>query len=208
MSLELYLVYVGVTLAILVTPGPNGLLCINHAVRFGPRKTFWTSLGSVTGISVLIAASMAGLGALLVASETLFTVVKWVGAAYLLWLAYEMWSAAPPKPECTPADRGTAPRRRRLVAIGFGVAVSNPKALIFYATFFPQFIQTSEPLLGQFAVLAGTSAVLQLAYEVALAFTARGMGNWLVQHGRAFNRVTSATFVGIAGMVAASERGK
>lgn len=208
MSLDLYLVYVIACFVLLVTPGPNGMLCINHSVRFGPRRTFWTSLGGVVGALIMIAASMAGLGAILMASEALFSLVKWIGAAYLLWLAWQMWFA--PVADSAPAQSGalTPPRRRRVFAEGLGVAVSNPKALIFFATFLPQFIRPAEPLLVQFAILAGTFAILQLAYEVSVAQTARRMGVWLTRNGKAFNRATACVFIGIAGMVLTSERAK
>lgn len=208
MSLDLYFVYVVACLVLLVTPGPNGLLCINHSVRFGPRRTFWTSLGSVTGVLLMIAVSMAGLGAILLASETLFSLVKWLGAAYLLWLAWQTWFA--PDAHVAPTENRASglPKRQRVFAEGLGVAVSNPKALIFFATFLPQFIRPNEPLLTQFIILAGTFAALQLAYEVSLALTAKRMGRWLARNGRAFNRATACMFVGIAGMVLTSERAK
>ncbi|RWR31130.1 LysE family translocator [Sinirhodobacter populi] len=208
MSLELYPVFVLACLALLVTPGPNGLLCINHSVRFGPGRAFWTSLGSVAGVLVMIAASMAGLGAILLASETLFSLVKWLGAAYLLWLAWQTWFS--PASDVSPAagQASGLPKRRKVFADGLGVAVSNPKALIFFATFLPQFIRADEPLLTQFAILAGTFSILQLAYEISLALTAKRMGAWLARNGKAFNRATACVFVGIAGMVFTSERAR
>ncbi len=206
MPLNLYLVYIAACLVLLVTPGPNGLLCINHSIRFGPRRTFWTSLGSTTGSLCIIAASMAGLAAVLLASETLFSFVKWLGAGYLLWLAWQTWHSAPHT--AAPVNTGTPVirNRRRLWAEGFGVAVSNPKSLLFFATFLPQFMRPEAPLPMQFAILAGTFGVLNLIYEVALARTARRMGAWLARHGRAFNRATAGVFAGIAGMVLMSER--
>ncbi|MFC3060500.1 LysE family translocator [Paenirhodobacter populi] len=208
MSLDLYLVYVVACLVLLVTPGPNGLLCINHSVRFGPGRTFWTSLGSVAGVLLMIAASMAGLGAILLASEALFSLVKWLGATYLLFLAWQTWSA--PASIIASAEKSALvlPKRQRVFAEGLGVAVSNPKALIFFATFLPQFIRPDEPLLAQFSILAGTFAALQLAYEVSLALTAKRMSAWLARHGKAFNRATACVFVGIAGMVLTSERAR
>ncbi len=208
MSLDLYFVYFAACVVLLVTPGPNGLLCINHSVRFGPNRTFWTSLGSMTGVLLLIAASTAGLGAILLTSEALFSLVKWLGAAYLLWLAWQTWFAPQPRLIGTGSlpNPSILPGRRKVFLAGFGVAVSNPKALFFFATFLPQFIRPNEPLFVQFAVLASTFAILQLAYEISLAYTATQMGAWLARNGKAFNRATACVFVGVAGMVLTSER--
>ncbi|MEO1405629.1 MAG: LysE family translocator [Pseudomonadota bacterium] len=144
----------------------------------------------------------------LLASELLFSLIKWLGAAYLLWLAWQTWFA----PESSVPEPGAnllaIPRREKVIAQGLGVAVSNPKALIFFATFLPQFIQPGDPLLPQFAILAGTFAILQLIYEVSLALSARRAGAWLARNGRAFNRATACVFVGIAGMMLTSERAK
>ncbi len=208
MPLNLFLVYIVACLILLVTPGPNGLLCINHSVRFGPGRTIWTSLGSVAGVLCLIAASMAGLGAVLLASETLFSLVKWLGAAYLLVLAWQTWFASVPIAKQVGQGNSNLPMRRRVFSEGFGIAVSNPKALIFFATFLPQFIRPNEPLLIQFVTLAGTFAILQLGYEITLAQTATRIGTWLTRHGRVFNRLTSCVFVAIAAMVLTSERTK
>lgn len=150
---------------------------------------------------------MAGLGALLLASEVAFTVVKWGGAVYLLWLAYETWRAPVPV-AIAASDQARIQSRRRVFSTGYAVSISNPKALIFFATFLPQFMRPDDPLFLQFLILASTFAVMQLAYEVGLALTARRLGSWLIRNGRAFNRVTAGVFVGIAGMVLASERTK
>ncbi len=208
MSLDLCVAYVVACLVLLVTPGPNGLLCINHSVRFGPGRTLWTSLGSVVGVLLMIGASMAGLGAILLTSQVIFSLVKWLGAAYLIWLAWQTWFAPASVLVPTEISASELSMRRRVFVEGLGVAVSNPKALIFFATFLPQFIHPSEPLLMQFALLAGTFAFLQLAYEVSLALTAKQMGTWLARNDKIFNRATACVFVGIAGMVLTSERAK
>ena len=79
MSFDLWLVYLLASLALSLTPGPNGLLCLNHGVRYGLGRTVFTALGCITGMALLIGASLAGLGALMLTSEMLFSVVKWVG---------------------------------------------------------------------------------------------------------------------------------
>jgi homoserine/homoserine lactone efflux protein len=86
MSLELWLIYLVAAIGLSLTPGPNGLLSLTHGVCYGFRPTIYTVLGGALGFFVLIAASLAGMGALLAASERAFTIAKWIGAAYLVYL--------------------------------------------------------------------------------------------------------------------------
>lgn len=207
MTLELWFVYLLAAVGLSLTPGPNGLLSLTHGVRYGFRRTIGTVLGGVTGFLVLIAASLAGLGALLAASEVAFTVAKWAGAAYLVWLGIQLWRAPSPA-VALPTGTGASAEGTvaQLFGQGFLVAVSNPKALIFFAAFLPQFMVPGAPFWLQFLVLGGTFAVTELLYELLLAGLAQRIAPWLVRHGRWFNRITGGTFVGIGGAMAAAQR--
>jgi homoserine/homoserine lactone efflux protein len=207
MSFELWAVYALAALALSLTPGPNGLLALNHAVRFGFRRTVFTALGSIAGMLLLIAASMAGLGALMLTSEVLFTVVKWLGAGYLVWLGLSLWRAPAPAVALRQAAGLEAISRRRAGTHGMLVALSNPKALLFFATFLPQFMQPGVPLWLQFVIFGGTFAVIEFSYELFLAGAARRLAGWLTRHGRIFNRLTGCAFIGVGGMVLMSQRG-
>jgi homoserine/homoserine lactone efflux protein len=96
MSLELWLVYVVAAIGLSLTPGPNGLLSLTHGACFGFRPTIHTVLGGALGFFVLVAASLAGMGALLAASERAFTITKWIGAGYLVYLGVRLWRAPAP----------------------------------------------------------------------------------------------------------------
>ena len=91
MTLELWLIYLMAAIGLSLTPGPNGLLSLTHGVCYGFRPTIYTVLGGALGFFVLIAASLAGMGALLAASERAFTIAKWIGAAYLVYLGLRIW---------------------------------------------------------------------------------------------------------------------
>src|SRR5699024_8870593 len=93
MTLEHWTVYLLAAIGLSLTPGPNGLLALTHGMRFGWRRSVATLLGGVAGFLLLIAISMVGQGALLAASERAFTVAKWVGAAYLVYLGIKTWRA-------------------------------------------------------------------------------------------------------------------
>jgi len=206
-TLDFWLVYLLAAVGLALTPGPNGLLSLTHAVRFGAARTVFTVLGGVSGFTVLIAASLAGLGALLAASELAFSVAKWIGAAYLIYLGIRLWRAPPPKVR-VPADenRRVEAGIGRLFVQGFLVAVSNPKALIFFAAFLPQFMVPGMSYGLQLAVLGGTFAVVEFIYELVLANMAQKIAPWLARHGRWFNRITGSCFVGIGGLLATAHR--
>ena len=207
MSLELWLVYLAAAIGRSMTPGPNGLLSITHGASFGFRPTVYTVLGGALGFLLLIAASLAGFGALLAASETAFTVAKWVGAAYLIYLGIRLWRAPPPvfgalararaRPDIQPT---------RLFRQGFLVAVSNPKGLLFFAAFLPQFMVPGASFGLQLLVFGGTFVIVEIAYELILAGLAQRVAPFLTRYGRWFNRVTGGAFVGIGAALTASSR--
>ena len=216
MSLDIWLIYAATAIGLSLTPGPNGLLALNHGVRFGLRRTAATAAGGVCGFMVLVAASLAGLGALLAASEQAFTIAKWIGAGYLVWLGIRTWRAPAPAvtidagadtARATGLATGSATGSARRFGQGFLVAVSNPKALIFFAAFLPQFMVPGVSLVTHFLVLGGTFAVVEFLYELVLAGTAERIAPWLGRNGRWFNRVTGAGFVGIGGVLATASRG-
>jgi homoserine/homoserine lactone efflux protein len=205
MSLELWLVYCVAAVGLSLTPGPNGLLSLTHGACFGFRPTVATVLGGALGFFVLIAASLAGMGALLAASEQAFTVAKWIGAAYLVWLGIRVWRS--PAPVVSSAATGLrAARPWRMFNQGFLVAVSNPKALIFFTAFLPQFMVPGISFAVQLAVLGGTFVVVEIAYELVLAGLAQRIAPWLARHGRWFNRAAGATFIGIGAALTAATR--
>ena len=200
MSLDLWLLYAAAAVGLSLTPGPNGLLSLTHGMRFGVRRTVATVLGGVTGFLLLIAVSLAGLGALLAASEQAFTIAKWIGAAYLVYLGIRTWRAPPPRVSAGGPAEAVTPRG--LFLQGFLVATSNPKALIFFAAFLPQFMDPAAAWLPQFLIMGGTFGFVEFVYELVLAGMAQRVAPWLVANGRWFNRAAGAMFVGIGGMLA------
>ncbi|HEY8383987.1 MAG TPA: LysE family transporter [Microvirga sp.] len=206
MSLELWLVYCAAAVTLSLTPGPNGLLSLTHGACFGFRPTVSTVLGGALGFLVLIAASLAGMGALLAASERAFTITKWIGAAYLVYLGIRVWRAPAPVVSLAAADAAREARPLRMFNQGFLVAVSNPKALIFFAAFLPQFMVPGVSYWAQLAVLGGTFVVVEIAYELLLAVMAQRIAPWLARHGRWFNRAAGATFVGIGAALTTASR--
>jgi threonine/homoserine/homoserine lactone efflux protein len=221
MSLDLWLVYLAAAVGLSLTPGPNGLLALTHGANFGLRSTVWTVLGGALGFLTIIALSLAGLGALLAASETAFVVAKWIGGAYLVWLGVRLWRSPAPAiavpGEASPgetagtvagraAGRAAGPGAPRLFGQGLVVSVSNPKAIIFFAAFLPQFMVPGTPFMLQLLLLGGTFVVVEIVYELMLAGLAGRIAPWLGRHGRLFNRAAGGTFVGIGALLATANR--
>lgn len=207
MSLELWLVYCVAAIGLSLTPGPNGLLSLTHGACFGFRPTIYTVLGGALGFFILIAASLAGMGTLLAASEKAFTIAKWIGAAYLVYLGIRVWRS--PAPAISVATAEATPReaqRLRMFNQGFLVAVSNPKALIFFAAFLPQFMAPGVSFPVQLAIFGGTFVVVEIVYELLLAVMAQRIAPWLSRHGRWFNRAAGVTFVGIGAALTTASR--
>lgn len=227
MSLQLWLVYCVAAIGLSLTPGPNGLLVLSHGMRYGLRRTVFTAFGGVSGFFVLVAASLAGLGALLAASEQAFTITKWIGGAYLVYLGIRTWRAPAPvvapleidasKCDAAPDDfrdldrkhspnlprssRQLNPTNRELFREGFLVAVSNPKALIFFAAFLPQFMQAGVPYWLQLIMLGGTFTIVEFVYELIVAGAAQRVAPWLGRNGKIFNRIAGGTFIAIGAML-------
>lgn len=207
MSFELWLVYLVAAVGLSFAPGPNGLLALTHGARFGLQRTLFTVLGGALGFLLLIAVSLAGMGALLAASERGFMVAKMVGAAYLAYLGLRLWMA-PAQPIAVVSEGEDVPGASgfRLFVQGFLVAATNPKGIVFFAAFLPQFIVPGVPFWTQLAIFGGTFVVVEVLYEAMLAALAQRIAPWLSDHTRWFNRVTGGVFVAFGVALANAHR--
>ncbi|WP_025129122.1 LysE family translocator [Pseudomonas sp. PH1b] len=158
MATSTLFLYVVAVSAVMMTPGPSMLLALSNGAGHGMRVASFGIAGAALSDLLLIAAVGCGLGALLQASEQLFSVVKWAGAAYLLYLAWVLWHAPiRPLSETTVARSATG---RSAFMRALFVGLSNPKGVLFFSAFLPQFIQPAEPVAEQYVILAVTSALI------------------------------------------------
>ncbi|MDX1736697.1 MAG: LysE family translocator [Alphaproteobacteria bacterium] len=207
MALETWMLFLFAAIGLSMTPGPSGLLALTHGSMHGLRKSIFTLLGGCVGFALVIAVSMAGMGALLMASYEAFLVAKIIGAAYLVYLGVKVFRSPPMKVD----ETISSPRSGghwKMFAEGFLVAASNPKAIIFFAAFLPQFVDASQPQLPQFFAMALTFVTVEFIYELAVAGFAHKLKPLFAEgtFGIWFNRVTGATFVGIGGFLATMSR--
>ena len=195
MDLHAWLLYLVAAIGLSLSPGPNGMLALTHGAIHGSRKTLFTIAGGVIGFVVLIALSMFGIGALLQASVVWLTVLKWLGGAYLVWLGIQLWRSPPIDAPAVSAGGGRP--GSALFREGFLSAVTNPKCILFFAAFLPQFIDPARSLLQQFAIMAGTFAVIEFLTELFIAQAAHRISPWLRRTGRKFNRACGGVFIAI-----------
>jgi homoserine/homoserine lactone efflux protein len=193
MALHTWLLYLVAALGLSLTPGPNSLLVLTHGVLHGPRKTLFTVSGGALGFAALIALSMLGIGALLKASAAALTWLKLLGGAYLVWLGIQLWRA--PKIQLQTDTSRPAARGREMFRQGLLTALSNPKALLFYGAFLPQFIDPARDLVVQFIVMASTFVLVEFAFEYLLASLAQRISPLLARLGKTFNRSCGGLFI-------------
>jgi homoserine/homoserine lactone efflux protein len=195
MDFNTWLIYLLAAIGLSLSPGPNGLLALTHGALHGRRKALYTIFGGAFGFIAVIALSMFGIGALLQTSLAWLTVLKWVGGAYLVWLGIQIWRS----PAIGIDIRGSVKPRAgwSLFRQGALSALTNPKALLFFAAFLPQFIDPARSLVVQFFIMAGTFATIEIATEVFIASMAHRLNPWLRRVGRRFNQACGGVFMAI-----------
>ena len=175
MELSLWITYLVATFVLSLTPGPGVFSSISSGLHHGLRLGLWNSVGMQVANLILVGIVSLGLGAILLASETLFTAVKWLGAAYLVYLGIVTWRAKPTGFQDAGDDGAKTPRD--VFLRGFFVNLTNPKGIIFFAAILPQFIDIARPQATQYAILAGTTFVVDLVIMMGYtALAAKALG--------------------------------
>lgn len=194
MALETWLIYFLATLGLSLTPGPNSLLALTHGAIHGPVSTLRTIAGGAAGFACVIALSMFGIASVLTLAENLLLAMKILGGLYLVWLGIQVWrSPAPGQPGVT-VDQVSGWNMARQ---GFLAALSNPKVILFFAAFLPQFIDPGRDLWLQFLVMMLTFVLVECLAELLIAGFANSVSSWLGRCGKGFNRVCGGLFVAI-----------
>jgi homoserine/homoserine lactone efflux protein len=159
MDLSHWLTYLLATIILSVTPGPGVFSSLSSGLNHGFRLGVWNAVGMQAANGILIGVVSLGLGALLLASETAFTVVKWLGVAYLVYLGIATWRS---EPRVFEREDDHAASAGQVFLHGFLVNITNPKGIIFYAAILPQFIDVDRAPALQYAIFAATTLVVDL----------------------------------------------
>ncbi|HUR90810.1 MAG TPA: LysE family translocator [Ramlibacter sp.] len=203
MSLSTYLVFLLAVTVLIVTPGPTMVMTLTNSVNHGPWRALASLGGALAANFAIMMLSALGLGAVLAASEAAFTALKVAGAAYLIWLGVRTLRNG----GALSLDSG-APRSHSLFMQGVLVGASNPKSLLFFTAFFPQFIDASASFVPQFVVLSLTFALGDFLILGAAAFGVGRVAPWLRQAHvvRWINRVCGGLFAFLGGLLLFARR--
>ena len=197
MPLDTWLLFCSASLLVILIPGPLSLLMVANSLNHGLLRSTPAFIGGVSASLILLTASAAGLGALLLASEGLFTLIRYAGAAYLIYLGYRTWQDARETVKSQENTPVQAPRFSPMFWRAFSLGISNPKDILFFVAFLPQFMNPQGSLAMQLLVMAGSWCVLDLACKLAYGSTARLLGPALRKgrNLRRFNQFSAGLFV-------------
>lgn len=178
MEFTTWFTYAIAAVLIAVSPGSGAVLSMSHGLAYGVRKASGTVLGLQLGLILVLVVAGAGVGSLLIASELAFSLVKVVGALYLIWLGLSQWRA-PINPAVTAPNgelqSAVVPTLGKRILTGFLTNATNPKGILFMVAVLPQFIDNSRPLLPQLAILGATMVVIDVTVMHGYAFLAQSM---------------------------------
>jgi homoserine/homoserine lactone efflux protein len=203
MSLELYLAFVAATVILILIPGPNVALIVANSVAHGSRYGLLTVAGTSSAVVIQLLLTIAGMTTFLSVMANWFEWLRWIGVVYLIYLGVRAWRA--PAVDLTKAR----PEKRSPRAIymrGFLVSLSNPKTLLFYGAFFPQFVSVGGNLTAQLVLLAATFLILAVTLDGTWALLAGRFRAVLAVNGKLRNRLTGGLLIGAGAGLALARR--
>lgn len=203
--MTLYLLFLGAAALTVVSPGPGVLMTITNALRFGFKGTVGGILGIAVGAFLVAGLSATAVGAILAASAMAFTVMKVVGAAYLVYLGLRLWRAPP---FCFGNQAAHEASIAKRFVEGLSLQLTNPKAIFFFLSLFPQFIDPAKNYAIQFGILVLTYAMLVVLIHTLYALFANRARHWLTSErgSKLLNRISGATFMGFGIALATARR--
>lgn len=197
MNAQTWMIFFAVAFVAIASPGPAILLAISNSLTYGFKSVIFSSLGNVVGLFVLSSAAIFGLGAVLKTSTTLFLIIKLIGAAYLIYLGIRQWRSKTNLFKESDHTHKKMRSRKRLFSEGFLIAVTNPKAILFFTALFPQFINIETEIIPQFFVMTLTFMCLSFIALSSYGLLAAKAKRWLSTQYRVkwFNRTIGGLFV-------------
>ncbi|MTH97230.1 LysE family translocator [Roseibium sp. RKSG952] len=201
MSPKLYLAFVASSVFVIALPGPTNLFVVSHALAKGSRSAMGCILGVGLGDAVAATVSALGLGAILATSAFAFGIFKWIAALYLLWLGVKMWRESPFDAQ------GVSETASSGIGAGvkaFAITALNPKVIVFFMAFLPNFVVKSAPLVPQLALLIATFVAIGVLVSAVYALAGHSLGTFLHSPSRLqlFNRTGGGFMIGAAALTA------
>jgi len=209
MSFEFFLIYSITVFVASIVPGPSMLLALTHGMKYGAKRTTVSALGNLSVTLIQAAISIAGLGAVLLASEGIFNIIKWAGAVYLVYMGISIWrSSSMLVTEKSSNDNHSETSLLKMYLQGAFVTAGNPKAIIFFTAVFPQFIDPDVAFIPQCGMLMGVGGIIAFGCFMAYAIGGQNIVRLFseVSVGKYINRVIGGTFIGLGIGLAASNK--
>jgi len=207
MTIQSWLMYLTLVIVATSTPGPAVLFIMTNSALHGWRKATFAALGNIVGLFCLGIIAVTGLGAILKTSEIIFNSIRYAGAAYLIFLGFKLIFQRSSefsimKNQLTSIDVSS----QKIFFRALGVALSNPKAIVFLTALFPQFVNINESLIPQFSMLIAILMFFSFFFLMFYALLADRVKTWLGKPNRikAFNRTSGSIFIGFGFLLATS----
>ncbi len=204
MDWTLYLAFVAATVALILLPGPNIMMIVSNSIAYGAGRGLATVAGVSAAMAVFLALTTLGMSSLVQTASSWFEWLRWVGVVYLIYLGIQQWRAAP----LAVVGAGAPAPLSRVFLQGFIVSATNPKVLLFYAAFLPQFVDASAPILPQMVLLSVTFVVIAFGIDSGFALGAGRLRGFFSNERRARlqNRLTGSLMIGAGVWLAFSRR--
>tara|TARA_E500000331_G_C17037799_1_gene618142 strand:- start:156 stop:770 length:615 start_codon:yes stop_codon:yes gene_type:complete len=198
-----YFLYLQIILFLFITPGTPRIVIISYSMNYGVQKCIWTALGDVTANIIQATLVIFVIGSFFSENSTLLNIFKWIGVAYILYLAYDLYNS-------TPKDINS----KNIVLKsffsffkdGFLVAGTSPKAWMFFPLIFPQFIDFNSNYLVQFIILITTYVVLDFLSLIAYALLAQKLITWIKANPKTINTISASVLIIIAGIIVITQQ--
>jgi len=207
MTIQSWLMYLMLVIIATSTPGPAVLFIMTNSTLHGYRKSVFAAFGNIAGLFCLGIIAVTGLGSILSTSEIIFNIIKYAGAVYLIYLGFKLiFQKGIDFSTIQNQIISTEIASSKIFVQGLGIALSNPKAIVFLTALFPQFINTKEALIPQFSILIAILMIFSFSFLMSYALLAHKAKIWLTKPDRikTFNRTSGSIFVGFGLLLATS----
>jgi homoserine/homoserine lactone efflux protein len=209
MSFQSFIVYSITIFVATIIPGPSMLLALTHGMKYGAKRTIASALGNLSVTFLQAAVSIAGLGAILLASESLFNVIKLAGAGYLIYMGIVIWCSSKMRFSGKPSIHTYAKASlKKMFLQGVFVTAGNPKAIVFFAAVFPQFIDPKSAYIPQFLIFMGTGGTIAFSCFMVYAICGQKIVSLFSKEsfGKYINKTVGGTFIGAGIELAVSKK--
>jgi threonine/homoserine/homoserine lactone efflux protein len=198
-----YFLFLQIILFLFITPGTPRIVIISYSMNYGVQKCVWTALGDVTANIIQATLVIFVIGSFFSENSTLLNAFKWIGVAYILYLAYDLYNTRPKDVNSTNISSKTF---FSFFKDGFLVAGTSPKAWMFFPLIFPQFIDFNSNYLVQFIILITTYVVLDFLSLIAYAVLAQKLIKWIKANPKTINTISASVLVFIAGIIIVTQQ--